>query len=173
MDTASEIRLQSVCPGLADKVRLVDAEFQRETNGDHLEIVQGLRSWNQQQALWLKGRDANGNVIDQGAVVTNAPPGHSWHEMGLAVDCVPRSLLPIPGWRPESPLWATIAQIALSYGLASGSCWMHKDLPHLQLTGRFPVSPDDEVRQLFKDGGMAAVWRDAGILDGQRSTAQG
>lgn len=167
MDTASQIRLQAVCPQLADKVQQVDVEFQQQVPGDCLEVVQGIRSYNYQQSLWLKGRDANGNVTDQGAVVTNAPPGYSWHEMGMAVDVVPRSLLPIPGWNPESPLWAQITSIAESFGLACGSCWMHKDLPHLQLTGRFPVSPDDEVRQLFKDGGMAGVWQESGVATAQ------
>jgi peptidoglycan LD-endopeptidase CwlK len=163
VDTTSEIRLQSVCPALADKVRLVDAEFQRQTD-DHLEIVQGLRSWNQQQTLWLKGRDADGNIVDEGQVVTNARPGHSWHEFAMAVDCVPRSLLTQLGWNPESPLWATITAIAESYGLTCGACWMHKDLPHLQLTGKFGVSPTDEVRQIFKDAGMAQVWKESGVL---------
>lgn len=168
MDTASTIRLQAVCPQLAGKVQQVDAEFQRQTddgtgNTDCLEVVQGVRFFQYQQNLWLQGRDANGNVIDPGKVVTNAPPGHSWHEFGMAVDVVPQSLLSVPGWNPESPLWAKITAIAESYGLACGSCWMHKDLPHLQLTGRFPVSPDDEVRQIFKDSGMTGVWQEAGV----------
>jgi len=163
MDATSEIRLQSVCPSLADKVRSVDAEYQRQTDGDHLEVVQGLRSWTQQQTLWLKGRDANGKIIDESKVVTNAPPGHSWHEFGMSVDTVPRSLLPLMGWCPESLLWTVVTKIAESYGLTCGACWIHKDLPHLQLTGKFPVSPTDEVRQIFKDAGMTAVWREAGI----------
>lgn len=162
MDTASEIRLLVVCPALTDKVRLVDAEFQRQV-GDHLEVVQGLRTWNQQEALWLKGRDANGNVINKDEIVTNAPPGHSYHELGMAVDCVPRSLLPVKGWAPKSILWDVLTKIAESFGLACGSCWMHKDLPHFQLTGKFPVSPDDEVRQIFKDAGMVQVWKEAGL----------
>lgn len=162
MDTTSEIRLLVVYPELADKVRAVDAEFQRQV-GDHLEVVQGLRSWNQQQAIWLKGRDADGNVVNKDEVVTNAPPGHSWHEFGLAVDCVPRSLLPVKGWAPESILWGLITKIAESYGLSCGACWMHKDLPHLQITGKFPVSPTGEVRQIFKDAGMAQVWKEAGL----------
>jgi hypothetical protein len=163
MDTTSEIRLGTICPALADKVRSVDAEFQRQTNGDHLEVVQGLRSWTQQLMLWLKGRDQNGVIVDESKVVTNAPPGHSWHEMGLAADVVPRSLLTVMGWCPESLLWKVVTDIAESYGLACGACWMHKDLPHLQLTGKFPVSPTDEVRQIFKDAGMVQVWKEAGL----------
>lgn len=163
MDTTSEIRLQHVCPQLADKVRAVDAEFQKQTSGDHLEVVQGLRSWFDQQQLWLKGRDAQGNVVNKDEIVTHAPPGHSWHEFGLAIDCVPRSLLPIKGWVPDSILWGMITKIAESLDVACGSCWQHKDLPHLQLTGIFPVSPTDEVRQLYTEGGIFKVWGAAEI----------
>ena len=167
MDTTSEIRLQAVNPTLAAKVRLVDAEFQRETGDDHLEVVQGLRNYAEQLRLWSIGRkqqdDGTWVVVNESLVVTQAPPGYSWHEFGLADDPVPRSLLPIKGWCPESPLWATMARIAQSYGLVVGACWHHKDLPHVQLTGRFPVSPDDEVRQLFQQGGLQAVWDAAQI----------
>jgi hypothetical protein len=167
VDTASEIRLQAIMPALATKLRLVDAEFQRQTaelygEPDPLEIVQGLRSWNEQLKLWLIGRDQNGNVIDDKIIVTKAPPGHSWHEFGMATDEVPRSLLVIKGWVPESPLWPMLRKIEESYGLTSGACWHRPDLPHAQMTGRFGVSPDDEVRQLFKDGGMGAVWAESG-----------
>jgi hypothetical protein len=164
VDAVSELRLQLVCPALADKIRALDEKFQYRELDDHLEVVQGLRSWNQQQSLWLKGRDANGNVVNPAEIVTHAPPGNSYHEFGLAVDCCPRSLLAVPGWQPESPLWKVIADLARDLDLVSGSCWMHKDLPHLQLTGKFPMSPDDEVRQIFKDAGMSMVWKEAGIV---------
>jgi hypothetical protein len=52
-----------------------------------------------------------------------------------------------------------------SLGLEVGAYWRSfPDAPHFQLTGRFPVgAPSDEVRQLFKDGGMQAVWDEANI----------
>jgi hypothetical protein len=168
VDTTSEIRLHTVHPALAAKLRLVDAEFQRQTassegGSDHLEVVQARRSWQQQQQLWLIGRDATGKVTDEKKIVTKAPPGHSWHEFGLAIDDVPRSLLPIPGWNPESPLWPIVRNIGESLGLVSGACFHRQDLPHWQLTGRFGLSPDDEVRALFAKGGVEAVWDAAGI----------
>lgn len=161
MDPTSKVKLQSVYPGLADKVVAADAAFQQQNAGDSLEVVQGFRSWQEQLRLWLKGRDAQGNIVAPALVVTNAPPGHSWHEFGLAVDVVPRSLLVIRGWKPDSPLWQLIEQIAEQNGLVSGFCWHHQDMPHLQLTGRFGVSPDDEARQILQSGGPQAVWKAA------------
>lgn len=164
MDIASEFRLQTVSPALAAKVELLDKMFQEKSGWtDHLEVVQGLRNFADQAALYAKGR------TEPGSIVTDAPPGHSWHEFGLAVDCVPRSLLGVPNWKPESPLWALITDLAQKCGLVCGSCWMHKDLPHYQLTGKFPVSPNDEVRALYKQGGLLAVWGSAGINDGRIS----
>lgn len=162
MDTTSEIRLQAVNPTLAAKIRSLDAEFQRQTDGDHLEVVQGYRSLLQQAALYAQGRTAPGKIV------TDSPPGHSWHEFGLAVDVVPRSLLPIPGWNPESPLWAQIDQIAQTMGFDTedcGGCWQHEDRPHLELRGRFPVSPDDEARAILSQGGVQAVWDAAQITE--------
>lgn len=161
MDAVSKIRLNAVYPGLADKVAAVDAEFQAQNPNDNLIVVQGLRAMRDQQLLWNKGRDASGKIIDPAIVVTQAPPGHSWHEFAMAVDVCPRSLFFIRGWKPDSPLWQLIEQLAQKNGLTSGFCWHHQDMPHLQLTGRFPVSPDDEARQLLLSGGTAAVWRSA------------
>lgn len=161
MDATSQAKLQAIYPGLAQKVIAVDADFQQKNPGDSLEVVQGWRSFQQQLQLWLKGRDAQGNIVDKSLVVTNAPPGDSWHEYALAVDVVPKSLIVIRGWNPESPLWKQIEQIGEENGLVAGFCWHHQDMPHLQFTGRFGVSPDAEAKQILASGGPSAVWRAA------------
>ena len=43
-------------------------------------ITQGLRTFAQQQAFYDQGRTTPGNIV------TNAPPGESFHNYGLAVD---------------------------------------------------------------------------------------
>lgn len=161
MDSFSEGRLSLVSPALASKVRLMANIL--ASNGLEIRVIQGLRSWNEQQALYAKGRDADGNVIDPHAVVTNAPGGHSWHNFGLAVDCAPddptRPNYQID-WNPAHPQWKQMEDVGRACGLTSGASFLRLvDHPHFQLEGRFPIgAPDDEVRQLFKDGGMEAVW---------------
>ena len=163
MDVVSVARLKTVHPVLDATVCLLEYDFEQLT-GDPLIVAQALRRWQDQQALWLEGRDEAGNVIDPGKIVTNAPAGFSWHEFGLAVDLVPKSLVAVKGWAPESPLWGKLTQLAEKRGLVCGSCWLHKDLPHVQLTGRFGVTPDDEVRDLFLNhGGLPTVWAAAAI----------
>lgn len=161
LDNVSIGRLAEVCPALSQKIyslaRLVDPILFR--------ITQGLRSWADQEALWAKGRDSNGVIIDPGAVVTKAPPGHSWHEFGLAIDFVPM-INGQPEWDVKKPEWETIIQAALTLNLVSGKYWKTiVDIPHLQLTGRFPVSPTDEVREIFKTVGIKGVWVESELVN--------
>jgi hypothetical protein len=53
----------------------------------------------------------------------------------------------------------------VAFGLDAGAGWRtFPDAPHFQLTNQFPEDePSDEVRQLFTDGGMQAVWEAAEI----------
>lgn len=163
IDPVSLAKLKLVHPALGGQVVLLVADFEHATHGDELIVAEGMRPWAEQAALWQKGRDAAGNIVNEGAVVTHAPAGHSWHEYGFAVDLVPGSLLNVIGWNPDSPLWFLLTQLAIKRGLVCGSCWHHKDLPHVQLTGRFGVSPDDEVRALYTQGGVASVWLASGL----------
>lgn len=49
-------------------------------HGVTFEVLSGLRSYAQQAALFAQGR------TKPGTVVTNARPGSSWHNYGLAID---------------------------------------------------------------------------------------
>jgi peptidoglycan L-alanyl-D-glutamate endopeptidase CwlK len=158
MDSESEAKLQLVCPVLAFKVQSL-AEMM-ELAGEPIQVVQGFRSWAEQAKLYRQGRG------DPGEIVTNAPPGHSWHEFGCATDCCPVSLLNTPNWSPDSPIWEDYGSKAESLGLFWGGRFVHapKDRPHVQLTGVFPTSPNDEVRQILLAQGMEAVWQQAGLV---------
>lgn len=160
MDAISEERLNQVHPTLALKVRaLADALAKQNIE---IRVVQGLRSWAEQAALYAKGRTA------PGAIVTKCVPGNSWHNFGLAVDVAPSLNAPgapyVPDWNAGHPTWKAMEAAARMLGFVCGADFRtFPDNPHLQITGRFPVNPDDEVRQLFKDGGMLAVWQEAGL----------
>lgn len=159
MDSVSEARLQLVCPALADKVHTLATMLADENIV--FRVTQGLRAWNDQDKLYQQGRTT------PGPIVTNAPAGHSWHEFGMAVDVVPDDPT-VAGfqcdWNTSHPAWDRLIAVGESLGLFSGSEFVHiKDEPHFQLTGTFPVSPNDEVRQIFKDQGMEAIWIEAGL----------
>jgi peptidoglycan L-alanyl-D-glutamate endopeptidase CwlK len=154
MDSISEQRLAQVYPVLADKIRQIAATLQPE--GIWIRVTQALRTVEEQDALFAQGRTAPGKVV------TNCEGGHSYHNYGLAVDCVPS--LPgdsyIPDWNPEHPTWKRMEELGGALGLTVGALWRSfPDAPHFQISGRFPIgAPDDELRELFQGGGLEAVW---------------
>src|SRR6266498_934410 len=155
MDRFSEERLKLVHPRLARLIHQMAEMLTQE--GITIRVTQGLRSWTEQLQLWLKGRDSDGNVIDKSKVVTKAPPGHSYHNFGLAVDVAP-FIENTPDWNLKHPVWKRIVEVGESLGLTAGAEFRtFPDAPHFQLTGKLPVSPNDTVRETFKDGGTSAV----------------
>lgn len=163
LESISIARLSLINPQLSLKAYTL-AEMM-ELAGYPIRYVQGLRTWGEQQKLWQIGRDEKGNVVDETIVVTHAPPGHSWHEYGMAVDAVPLVLIDKPGWDPKSTIWQVYGNKVEALGLTWGGSWSERkrDLPHAQMTGSFPVSPTDEVRQIFHAVGMKGVWVEAGL----------
>lgn len=173
MDDTSESRLAQVNPVLAGKIRATADILAAQ--GVTIKVTQGLRSWTDQLALWLKGRDqanpgpppAHGNIVNAVQVVTNAPPGYSYHNFGLAVDVAPFADN-TPDWNINHPAWKAIVAAGESVGLQSGSSFRtFPDWPHFQYVNGLPESPDDMVRQVFKEGGLLGVWEYAGLsVDG-------
>jgi peptidoglycan L-alanyl-D-glutamate endopeptidase CwlK len=152
MDPISEARLGEVHPALAEKVRQM-AEMLEQENIT-IRVTQGLRSWAEQEALYAQGRTVPGSIV------TNAPPGTSWHNFGLAADVAPFDGS-IPDWNLSHPVWKRIVSVGESCGLVAGAEFRtFPDWPHFQLTGQLPVSPDDAVRAAYQSGGMEAVWSD-------------
>jgi len=147
MDGVSEARLELVNPVLAAKIRELAG-----TSPFPIRVVQGLRTFAEQDALYAQGRTA------PGLRVTAARAGYSYHNVGLAVDVVPM-INGLPDWRPGH--FTEIIAAAEALGLVSGQSW--NDLPHLQLTGIFPVTPDDVVRSLFASSGVQGVWTAANL----------
>lgn len=166
----SEQRLALVIPTLAGLMRVLESQM-----SEPIGITQGVRSDDEQQALFMQGRYSLDQVNAARAKVgwarimasqnirsvTNAKPGYSWHPFGMAVDAVPFDSAMHPDWNEEHPVWRELIIKGTELGLTSGISW--KDQPHFQLTGRFPVTPTEEVRLLAQAGGLPAVWAAAGI----------
>jgi len=145
--------------------------------GIRLGIHAALRSYEEQAALWAKGRDIAGNVVNQQEVVTNAIAGHSWHNYGLAVDLVMDGS-PKPGlqWTWDDNVdtnqdgksdWNQIGEVGESFGLTWGGRFQKPapvDKPHFQYHKGLATVTD--ALRLYKPagpqfpgmGGMQAVW---------------
>ncbi|MGL5936387.1 MAG: M15 family metallopeptidase [Cetobacterium sp.] len=141
--------------------------YQCEQAGIPCEIVAGGRSIDEQAKVYAQGR------TQPGEIVSNAKPGLSYHNYGLAFDAVPKVYLHLHNWNPEGPLWARIGAIGQGLGLEWGGSWTSKDLPHFQLTAApirqlkaywdkfrqvMPVGIEPSDAGLALAAGLAGIW---------------
>ncbi len=158
LDSISEERLALVHPLLARKIQQMADILAVDRPPVVFRVTQGLRTWNEQALLYAEGRTG------PGAIVTNAPPGHSYHNFGLAVDLVPLTQGLTLDWNVTHPVWKRLVQVGTSLGLTAGAQFRSfPDYPHFQLTGSLPASPDDNVRKVFQSDGIVGVWKATGL----------
>lgn len=149
MKPSSEKRLQRTHPALAAAVRAVVADL--SARGIVVEVVQGLRTFAEQDELYARGR------TKPGPIVTQARGGESNHNFGLAVDLCPFTD-DKPDWSAPMSVWAAIGAAAEAHGLEWGGQWKKfLDKPHVQL----PAMTVKECARCYDDGGMEAVWATA------------
>lgn len=87
MDTISLARINTAHPKEIDNMDDAYEQAVNDTpNNVHPFVDQVFRSFAESDALYRKGRDANGHIINQSEVVTNAPAGFSFHGYGVAID---------------------------------------------------------------------------------------
>ncbi len=106
-----------------------------------------LRTFAEQQALFNQGRTT------PGAKVTNAKPGQSYHNYGLAIDIVllidkdkngtfeTASWDTVTDWDGDKLAdWKEIVAIFKRHGWEWGGDWNFKDLPHFQKTQGYSIA---------------------------------
>lgn len=144
LNQINDAKLAKIAPKLAAKVRtFIDAA---EADGVIIQITQGLRTADEQNALFAQGRTRPGKIV------TKARSWQSNHNFGTAVDVAPvvNGKVSFDDKLYHFGKWADAA------GLSWGGRWVHfKDLPHLEL----PNIPKPSVLyETYKQGGLAAVW---------------
>jgi peptidoglycan L-alanyl-D-glutamate endopeptidase CwlK len=83
IDERSAKHIKSLLPEVQDAFTefLLQAKELVAKEGLDYKAISGLRSWEDQAVLYAKGRTS------PGPIVTNAKPGSSMHNFGLAIDC--------------------------------------------------------------------------------------
>ena len=113
---------------LHPKVREIFTAFVTEAENAldiTLRVVQGLRTIEEQNALYAQGRTAKGKKV------TNAKGGSSYHNYGLAIDVAELKDGKI-NWAFE---YEKLLPLAEKYGLTWGGNFKSiKDKPHFELT---------------------------------------
>lgn len=141
----NEQRLGKICPAVAVKVRELISLARSE--GYQLLVVQGLRTFAEQDALFAQGRTKKGKIV------TNARGGSSWHNYGLAADFAFITNGEVD-W--TDALYRKIGGWAKASGLEWGGNWRTiTDLPHVQFIDSLKIS---DALALYKKGGLPAVW---------------
>lgn len=107
---------------------LVDAFLYAATGaGLDLLVTCTARTLAEQAQLYAQGRTAPGKIV------TNAPPGESAHNFGLAIDVVP-IINGKPDWEGAHPVWAQAGNLGEAAGLEWAGRWVHmREMPHFQL----------------------------------------
>jgi peptidoglycan L-alanyl-D-glutamate endopeptidase CwlK len=93
--------------------------------GITIKVISGLRTFEEQDALYAQGRTA------PGPKVTNAKGGQSNHNYGIAFDV---GVFEGTKYLPESPKYKAVGALGTELGLEWGGSWKTiVDQPHFQL----------------------------------------
>jgi peptidoglycan L-alanyl-D-glutamate endopeptidase CwlK len=131
----SSLRLKGVHPTLVEKVwRLIAA---LDALGFPIFVTSGVRTTEQQQALYAKGRTVPGKVVTNAdGVIKKSNHQAKDDGFGHAVDC---AFMPSDVSRePFSDLhpWTAYGACAAALGLSWGGAWKSiNDQPHVELRG--------------------------------------
>lgn len=111
---------------------VIAAQEVMASRGVTVEVISGLRSWQQQAALFAQGRTKPGRIV------TKARAGSSWHNYGLAIDL---GLFAKGTYLDErqpafaAELYAELGKLASSMGIEWAGNWRSfPEGPHFQVT---------------------------------------
>lgn len=158
LDSKSEALLKNIYPEVARRSkRAIDRVF--NDTGMEMKVSDGMRTYKKQNELYLQEQK-----------VTDALPGLSYHNYGMAVDCCFMGINPYLDRRQEpddekSPylipkkrqdeLWALWGRAVEDNGLRWGGRFPKPDQPHANIFASLSVR---EMKQILEKGGVRAVW---------------
>lgn len=128
--------------GVAGKIAQLDSRFQpmakqflQKCSAEGIELIVGeaYRSMDRQAELYAQGRETEGKIV------TNAKPGDSMHNYGLAFDIAPTTDGKVD-WNKPPEWWNRIGQIGKEAGMKWGGDFTGlNDKPHFQ----YPIALAD------------------------------
>jgi peptidoglycan L-alanyl-D-glutamate endopeptidase CwlK len=127
-DSAVDTRSQGVIETLLPEVRPYAREllFNAAAAGIRIKIISGLRTYEEQDRLYAKGR-----TIPNTSIVTHARGGESNHNFGTAFDI---GVFEGNQYLDDSPKYKAVGVLGMELGLEWGGNWKTiVDQPHFQL----------------------------------------
>lgn len=126
---------------------IAECQILAKAHGYEYKAISGNRTWDEQARLYAQGRTTPGKVV------TNAKPGYSNHNYGIAVDMgVFKSGKYLDENSPAEAerFHAKAAQVAEKYDIEWGGNWKtFKDYPHFEYKTGKTLS---QLRQLVTEG---------------------
>ncbi|KRE82952.1 peptidase M15 [Rhodanobacter sp. Soil772] len=123
VDDRSEKVIATLLPELRPIARALVQKA--ASTGIAIRVISGLRTYEEQAALYAQGRTAPGKKV------TNARAGYSNHNFGIAFDV---GVFEGSKYLPESPKYKAVGALGLDLGLEWGGNWKTiVDQPHFQL----------------------------------------
>lgn len=125
IDPRSALTIATLLPGVQSRFRAFykAANAAMKQHGLTVRFISGTRSYDEQTALYAKGRTA------PGLKVTNAKAGFSNHNFGVAIDL---GIFKAGKYLPESPAYAWLGPIGEANRLNWGGRWKSPDRPHYE-----------------------------------------
>lgn len=123
VDARSEKTIATLLPEVQPFARAL--VHKAGANGMTIKILSGLRTYEEQDALYAQGRTAPGNKV------TNAKGGFSNHNFGIAFDI---GIFEGAKYLGDSPKYKAVGVLGMELGLEWGGNWKTiVDQPHYQL----------------------------------------
>jgi peptidoglycan L-alanyl-D-glutamate endopeptidase CwlK len=133
-------RIAKLHPAVRAEVQAIATELWDK--GVNMRVTYGLRTWEEQNALYQIGRTTPGNIV------TNAKAGQSYHNYGLAVDFCILTPTEKASWSrfedfnaDAMPDFMQVVDAFKAKGWEWGGDWAKfKDYPHVQKTFGYRAS---------------------------------
>ena len=123
VDARSEKAIATLLPQVQPMARALVQKA--AVSGIAIRILSGLRSYEEQDALYAQGRSAPGSIV------TNARGGYSNHNFGIAFDV---GVFEGNRYLGDSPKYKAVGVLGMDLGLEWGGSWKTiVDQPHFQL----------------------------------------
>lgn len=147
VDDRSETNIATLHPTVQSYARSL--VLRARDRGLTIKVISGTRTYDEQAKLYAQGRTA------PGPRVTNAGPGYSNHNFGLAFDI---GVFSGNRYIEESPAYKAVGALGIEIGLEWGGNWKSiQDEPHFQLRPSWAAGMSErdmlaELRQRKDDG---------------------
>lgn len=166
LDSKSESFLRNCYPKFAHRVKKTFDDVY-EKHGLEMRITEAMRSFKKQQELYLIGRNSTDKNVPRRTIVTNALPGLSYHQYGLAIDACFQGKDPFLEKLDiyvSKLIWEDYGRFAENNGLIWGGKFKFRDMPHIELNTSFTVK---ELKLILEHQSIQGVWSAIDVLMGE------